>query len=1612
MNAPRPIRGGRVHPSRTPRSMRGALSALATPAALLALAGVLACGESGSRPLAGAPGTALTATPTFVQARAREVTSGTAVSLAFGSANAAGNLIVVYVVWDNAGSAAISDSRGNSYAAAQAVTRWRSNQWSAQVFYARNVAAGANTVTATFSAAVTSFGIIYVHEYAGIDKVSPLDVSTSAAGTSRAMSSGSAATTSASDLIFGAGASNQVVTGAGSGFTTRSSAFGNLTEDRRVTSTGSYAATATQNGNAWAMQMVAFKADPGTVDTSPPTAPAGLGATAVSSSQIDLTWTASTDDVGVTGYDVLRDGAVITTVGSNAYSNSGLAAGTTYTYAVRARDAAGNVSALSSTASATTWAPDSVAPTVSMTAPAAGAAVSGTVTVSASASDDVGVAGVQFLLDGASLGAEVAAPPYSISWNTSGAPNGAHALSARARDAAGNIATSSPVSVTVSNTATAGLMAGYAFDEGTGTAAADASGHGLTGTLIGGPGWSTGEYGSAVNLDGVDDRVDLGNPAALQFTGSMTLSAWINAAAFPGDDGAIVSKRGGDGYQLDTTVDKGPRTIGFKLTSGSGADMFRYGATALLSGRWYHVAGVYDAATAAMDVYLNGQLDNGALLGTVAASQRNSAEKVLVGQRANGGFGFIGRIDEVRIYGRALTQAEIQADMNTPLGSPPPSDHTPPTVAIASPATNAQVSDIVTVTADAADDVGVAGVQFFVDGVPTGVEDGAAPYGLLWDTRTVANGAHVLTARARDAAGNTALSAGVPVNVGNTSYFQNEVLATGFSLPTCIKFLPDGRMLVVELQGTIRVLPPPYTQPDPTPFLQLANVGSAGVQQGVYELALDPGFAANHYYYLFYTLGSPNRDRLSRFTANASLTGTVAGSELVLYQDPQDANAEHHGGAVNFGNDGKIYFTTGEHFIAGDAQLLSSPRGKIHRINPDGTIPTDNPFYDGSGPNVDSIWALGLRNPYRAYYDAPTGRLFIGDVGGNDYTTATEEVNLGAAGANYGWPDSEGPCATPCKSPLYSYPHNGRDAAVTGGFVYHGTQFPSAYQGSYFFADYTQNWIRRLTLDAAGNLTGVYNFEPADGSVDGPYGDIVYLTEGPDGALYYVDLGYSDIGGTFGVSKIRRIRYLASNQAPVAVASASPTSGPAPLTVGFSSVGSMDPEGLPLTYDWTFGDATTSSAANPVHVYGQPGRYTARLSVSDGVNTTSSTPLTIAVGNPPTATISSPADGTLFRAGDVIAFSGDGTDPEDGVLPASAFTWNIDFLHEAHVHPGIPQTGVKAGTFTIPTSGHDFSGNTRYRIALTVADSSGLTSTRAVLVYPQKVNLSFATVPAGLTLYLDGIAKTAPFVYDTLVGFNHVVEARNQAVGTTGYTFASWSDGGTQQHVVVVPAADQSYTATYTASSAPPVPPAFVQVSSATPQSPQSSVAAVFAGAQTGGNLNVVVVGWNDSTSTITSVVDSGGNVYQIAAPTTRGTGISQAVYYARNIAGAGAGANAVTVTFDQAAAYVDLRIAEYSGLDRTSPLDVVASASGSTAAVDSGTATTTAASALIVGAGTTSGGFSGPGSGYTLRIITQPDSDILEDRVVTGSGAYSAGAPQFGSAYWVMQMVAFRAGP
>jgi fibronectin type 3 domain-containing protein len=202
----------------------------------------------------------------------------------------------------------------------------------------------------------------------------------------------------------------------------------------------------------------------------------------------------------------------------------------------------------------------------------------------------------------------------------------------------------------------------------------------------------------------------------------------------------------------------------------------------------------------------------------------------------------------------------------------------------------------------------------------------------------------------------------------------------------------------------------------------------------------------------------------------------------------------------------------------------------------------------------------------------------------------------------------------------------------------------------------------------------------------------------------------------------------------------------------------------------------------------------------------------------------------------------------------------------------------------------------------------------------------------------------------------------------------------------------------------------YVQGNYATPQSSPSSVSVPFQGAQSAGDMNVVVVGWNNSTAVVQSVIDSRGTSYGLAVgPTVVSGALSQSIYYASNIAAASAGANTVTVIFSTAAFAPDIRIVEYAGASQSNPVDVTAAKSGKGTSSSSGAVTTTNASDLLVGANIVTSLTSGAGSGYTLRISTSPDGDIVEDQMVTTTGSHSATA-SISSGKWIMQMVAFRA--
>ena len=608
--------------------------------------------------------------------------------------------------------------------------------------------------------------------------------------------------------------------------------------------------------------------------------------------------------------------------------------------------------------------------------------------------------------------------------------------------------------------------------------------------------------------------------------------------------------------------------------------------------------------------------------------------------------------------------------------------------------------------------------------------------------------------------------------------FAETLFAGGLSSPTAMAFAPDGRLFVCQQGGQLRVIKNGTLLA--TPFLTVTTDSSG--ERGLLGVAFDPSFATNHFVYIYYTVTtSPRHNRVSRFTANGDVA--VAGSEVPIFDlDNLSGATNHNGGALHFGKDGKLYVAVGENATPSNSQTLSNVLGKILRINADGTVPTDNPFFNTAAGKNRAIWALGLRNPYTFAFQPGTGRMFINDVGQNTW----EEINDGIAGANYGWPNTEGPTTDPnYRSPLYAYQHGSTattGCAITGGAFYNPAvnQFPSTYTGKYFFADYCGGWIRLMNPannTASAFATGIA--APVDLQV-GPEGNLYYLARN-DGAVY-------------------KIRYTA-NQAPsISTHPANKT-----VSVGQNATFTVTASGTsPLGYQWQRDSVNIPGATAATYTLTNAqlsdsgAKFRAVVTNSFGSATSNAATLTVVSNQPPTCSITAPVAGTLYRAGDTINYSSTGSDPEDGTLPASAFTWQVDFHHDTHIHPFKPATtGSKTGSFTIPNVG-ETSANVFYRIILTVKDSEGLTHTVTRDVRPRVVALTFATSPPGLQLKLDGQPVTAPLSVQSVVGMRRTITAVSpQTVNGVAYQFSSWSDGGAASHTVYTPDANTTYTAKF-----------------------------------------------------------------------------------------------------------------------------------------------------------------------------------------------------------------------
>ena len=628
-----------------------------------------------------------------------------------------------------------------------------------------------------------------------------------------------------------------------------------------------------------------------------------------------------------------------------------------------------------------------------------------------------------------------------------------------------------------------------------------------------------------------------------------------------------------------------------------------------------------------------------------------------------------------------------------------------------------------------------------------------------------------------------ALSPALPFAAVVPTGFTDSTIATGLASPTAMELAPDGRIFVAEQGGNLRVIKNGVLLA--TPFLTV-SVDPSG-ERGLIGVTIDPNFATNGFVYVYYTtLATPIHNRVSRFTASAADPDVAAPTETILIDfDDLSTATNHNGGALRFGVDGKLYVGVGENANGANAQTLDNRLGKLLRYNANGTIPSDNPFFNTATGANRAIWATGLRNPYTFAFQPGTGRMMINDVGQNTW----EEIDEGVAGRNYGWPSSEGPvnCTTAgFTCPVYSYSHAAGGCAITGGAFYNpvAATFPASYVGKYLFAEFCSNWIKLIDPSAPPANDAATTFAT---QVPSP----VDLRVAPDGSLYYLARGSGSVG-----------RIQSSSAQPPSI-----TQQPLPRTVPFGASATFTVSAAgssPLAYRWqrNRNDIPGATSSSFTLSNAQPADNGAlfRCIVTNafGSVTSNEALLTVSANTPPTATIIAPAAGARYNAGQIVTYGGNASDAEDPSIPAANYSWEMLFHHGTHVHPFIaPFSGVTGGTFTIPNTGETAT-DVWYRVHLTVRDAGGLTHTVTRDILPNIATLNFATNPAGLALTLDAQPLASPAAVGSVAGMQRAIGTpQQQSSGGKTWQFVSWSDSGVRNHTITTPAGGATYTATF-----------------------------------------------------------------------------------------------------------------------------------------------------------------------------------------------------------------------
>jgi len=623
-----------------------------------------------------------------------------------------------------------------------------------------------------------------------------------------------------------------------------------------------------------------------------------------------------------------------------------------------------------------------------------------------------------------------------------------------------------------------------------------------------------------------------------------------------------------------------------------------------------------------------------------------------------------------------------------------------------------------------------------------------------------------------------ALSAGALVPAQGTgpqlpAGFVAQPIGSDWVKPVALCFLGEGRLLVGEKRGSLWYVEGTFKR---NAVVSLDDEILANGDRGLLGVAADPDFDGNGRIYLLYQVDPDGNgedseqesfSRLVRYTTEYDANGDLhvdPASRVDLLGESWSSGIPalhfaHTGGSVMFMGDGSLVLAHGDgahsNFVdagghnptafgpgrfdpaedlgAFRALEVTSMAGKILRIDPEtGLGLPDNPFFTGDPADAASrVWAMGLRNPFRFTLVPGTGpreALFACDVGSTEW----EEIDLCRGGESFGWPcyeggpemalyqaaDENGYCEAvegQTEAPWLSWNHWTPGSlgfvgnCASGACVYTGTSYPPICRGALFFCDYGQEWMKVARLDSELNPVGLLSFGTSMGS------PIEIVSEPDSGDLVYISLADS--------GRVLRLRYVPSNEPPIAVASATPSWGPSPLTVQLSASGSHDPEEDTLDYFWDLGDGTFSHSPELSHVYWDSFAYTVVLTVTDDIGLEDSTTIVLNPDDTPPAIVSvdAPSDGDRYGEGSPILLSCAVADVEDDAagIPLEV-KWTFDLVHDHHEHPEWAVFSGATGSWTPEPHGD---GSHALQLTLTVTDSRGLEDQRVFALYDADATL-------------------------------------------------------------------------------------------------------------------------------------------------------------------------------------------------------------------------------------------------------------------------------------------------